>query len=147
MIDKFKDKYSFLSNFYATMLRVGNRNWPSSEHYFQAMKTTDLQLQESIRTSETKRAKQLGRKIPIRKDWEEIKEKVMLRILRIKFSKPHLKNRLIDTGEEELIEGNWWHDNYWGDCYCDKCKSKKGLNRLGILLMQVRKEKRHENFR
>ena len=43
----------------------------------------------------------------------------------------HLKERLLKTGKEELVEGNTWHDNYWGNCTCEKCKNIAGQNKLG----------------
>lgn len=42
--------------------------------------------------------------------------------------------KLIKTGDAELIEGNWWGDKYWGMC------NGEGMNKLGKILMQVRKE-------
>ena len=45
-----------------------------------------------------------------------------------------LKEMLISTGDEELIEGNHWHDVFWGIC------NGKGENNLGKILMQVRSE-------
>ena len=49
-----------------------------------------------------------------------------------------LKERLLATGDEELVEGNEWHDNYWGNCTCDNCKDIPGRNQLGKTLMKVR---------
>jgi predicted NAD-dependent protein-ADP-ribosyltransferase YbiA (DUF1768 family) len=45
---------------------------------------------------------------------------------------------LIDTGDQELIEGNWWGDVIWGVC------NGKGENHLGKILMEVRKELKGE---
>ena len=45
-----------------------------------------------------------------------------------------LKKRLLETGDEELIEGNTWNDTYWGVC------KGVGLNKLGEILMRVREE-------
>ena len=50
-----------------------------------------------------------------------------------KFSDPYLREMLLDTGDEELIEGNWWGDQYWGVC------NGVGKNRLGNILMLIRK--------
>jgi predicted NAD-dependent protein-ADP-ribosyltransferase YbiA (DUF1768 family) len=58
----------------------------------------------------------------------------MLSALRIKFKNPELRAMLLTTGDEELIEGNWWRDTYWGVC------EGIGQNKLGKLLMQVREE-------
>lgn len=78
----------------------------------------------------------------MRPDWERVKDEAMLACLRAKFSDPVLADKLLDTGIEELVESNYWHDNYWGDCTCShntQCKNP-GKNMLGTLLMQVRKE-------
>jgi len=53
-----------------------------------------------------------------------------------------LKEKLLNTGEIYLEEGNWWHDNYWGQCNCYRCRNIHGLNKLGKILMQVRDELR-----
>ena len=58
----------------------------------------------------------------------------MLTGLRKKFADPELRNLLLATGDEELIEGNYWGDTYWGVC------NGVGQNKLGKLLMQVREE-------
>ena len=64
----------------------------------------------------------------------------MLIGLRKKFANPELRDLLLATGDEELVEGNYWHDNEWGNCTCPRCKNIPGKNKLGKLLMQVREE-------
>ena len=49
-----------------------------------------------------------------------------------------LKEKLLATGDAELIEGNTWHDTYWG---YDITK-KRGKNKLGKILMVVREDLR-----
>jgi len=140
MINEFKGKYRFLSNFSSAPIKVGNREYPTVEHYYQAMKTDSYLEQESIRLcSSPALAKKLGREVKIRKDWEEIKIIVMLRALRLKFENPTLREKLLSTGDQLLVEGNWWHDTYWGRCRCRICEGH-GENKLGWLLMKVRKE-------
>ena len=56
----------------------------------------------------------------------------MLSGLGYKFIGTLLEPLLLATGDAELIEGNNWGDTYWGKC------NGQGLNRLGILLMQIR---------
>jgi hypothetical protein len=76
----------------------------------------------------------------LRKDWEKIKDGVMLNLLRQKFLKgDQLTAKLLATGDKELVEGNYWHDVHFGVCYCDKCGGE-GKNVLGQLLMLVREE-------
>jgi len=65
----------------------------------------------------------------------------MFDLLRKKFSDDHpeLKQKLIDTGDDHLVEGNTWHDNHFGVCVCIACGSV-GKNVLGKALMRVRDE-------
>ena len=60
----------------------------------------------------------------------------MYDVVKAKFSIKHLKEMLLATGNEELIEGNLWNDTYWGVC------NGKGQNKLGKILMRVREELR-----
>jgi len=66
----------------------------------------------------------------------------MEELLRIKFSDEFLKQQLLATGKEELIEGNYWYDNSWGCCSCEICDTR-GMNNLGKLLMKFRSEYRN----
>ena len=143
MIDRFDGEYAFLSNFYPSKITdVNDITYPTVEHYFQAMKTLRIEEREKIAAAPTPgQAKHMGRKVALRSDWEQIKIRVMGIALRQKFSHyPELKAKLLATGEEELIEGNFWHDNTWGNCYCERCQNIKGKNELGKLLMTIRKE-------
>ena len=140
-INKFDGQYAFLSNFYNSMICHEYIFYPTVEHYFQAMKSTDLKIRKWIADAPTPgEAKRRGRAIQLRPDWEEVKEQVMLDGLRLKFKIPALREMLLETRSSELIEGNYWHDNTWGNCSCDKCKDIEGKNMLGKLLMKVRSE-------
>ena len=61
----------------------------------------------------------------------------MYEIVKEKFTQHEdLKRRLLETGDEELQEGNNWYDTYWGvDIH-----TGKGLNMLGKILMRIREE-------
>lgn len=133
--------YRFLSNFWKCDIEFEGKTYSSTEHAFQAAKTLNDAEREQIRTSATAgAAKRLGGKVSLRPDWENLKDSVMLTVLREKFSKhKDLGDRLLDTGDKVLIEGTAWHDSYWGVCYCEKCAGV-GKNRLGELLMKVREE-------
>ena len=140
MINSFDGEYAFLSNFYFSPMVIDNVVYTTNEHFFQAMKSLNPKERQVIALAPTLgKAKRLGRKVSLRKDWEDIKEEVMLIGLRHKFSNPDLRRKLLATGNEELIEGTTWHDNYWGICSCEACGGQ-GKNRLGKLLMQVREE-------
>lgn len=133
MITKFTGQYKFLSNFFACEVEYEGIAYPSSEHAFQAAKTLDRNERIKIaRASSPGMAKTLGRHVSLRRDWEETKDSIMEEILRIKFSNPELKDKLLKTGDSSLVEGNTWGDIYWGVC------GNKGKNKLGKLLMKVR---------
>jgi ribA/ribD-fused uncharacterized protein len=139
MIKFFKDKYRFLGNFYFSTLLYQGTFWKTVEHAFQAAKCKDLDDCETIRTTDSPgEVKKIGRKVELRPDWEEVKIDVMTDLVLLKFQNKELKSKLLETGEEYLEEGNYWHDNFWGNCYCDKCKNIIGQNVLGIILMEIR---------
>ncbi len=142
IINHFSGQYAFLSNFAPSPMRVRGELYPTVEHLYQALKTLEFDQREEIKLAPTPgRAKRLGRKVDLRADWGEIKEVEMLKSVRLKFKlNPNLRQRLLSTGDAELVEGNHWHDNTWGDCYCSRCKELPGQNLLGKILMLVRKE-------
>ena len=143
MIDSFTRDYFFLSNFYNVYLEYEGIIYCSTEAAFQAAKSLDISERMRIARMSPSDAKRAGRKVQLRPDWEEIKDKVMYDVCYKKFTNNdalHLKERLLKTGKEELVEGNTWHDNYWGNCTCEKCKNIAGQNKLGKILMEIRKE-------
>lgn len=142
MINEFVNENEFLSNFYPSPIKDEKGiEYPTVEHYFQAAKTLDESERKAIAAAPTPgKAKQMGRNVNLRRDWEVIKEYIMYDALRLKFADPVLAEKLLATGDQDLEEGNWWHDNTWGNCKCDKCKDIPGKNLLGQLLMRVRSE-------
>ena len=140
MIDRFDGEYSFLSNFELSPFTVNGIVFPTMEHYFQAMKATNQEdLLEIAKASTPGKAKRLGRKVKIRPDWEYVKKDIMLEGLHKKFAIPELRQKLLDTGDAYLEEGNTWGDRCWGVC------NGIGENNLGKLLMRVREEIRESN--
>lgn len=141
MISCFDKEWAFLSNFYESEIEFEGIVYPTNEHFFQAMKTLDIDERRAIANALTPgKAKRMGRKVTLRSDWEEVKEEVMFLGLCLKFADDQLADWLLETGDEELVEGNDWSDNFWGVCHCKKCQAQgiQGQNRLGHLLMKVR---------
>jgi len=135
------DAFAALSNFAPFGFEELGHRWHTVEHYFQAQKFTDPQHREWIRNAPTPMAaKALGqsRKFPIRSDWDQVKETVMLHALRQKFQNPSLRTLLLQTKNRELIEDSPY-DRFWG---CGR--DGKGKNRLGHLLMALRDEIRED---
>lgn len=128
----------FLSNFHLCNIEFEGLIFPSTENAYQAAKTTDLKMRRNFMFITPSAAKALGRKLKIRPDFEHIKLEVMTQLIDLKFEDPKLARKLFDTGTQQLIEYNHWHDNFWGSCYCDSCKDIYGTNHLGRILMAKR---------
>ena len=139
-ITSFKDEHRFLSNFYQSPVAFGELTYPNAEAAFQAQKCE--KEEDKVKYTLVKNpvvAKRMGKKEPnLPENWRDISYGIMLDIIRAKFSLPEMKEKLLATGDAELVEGNNHHDNIWGDCTCPRCAAKLGQNRLGKILMQVR---------
>jgi N-glycosidase YbiA len=138
-----REPYGELSNFSAHPIKLNGKTWPTSEHYFHAQKFAGTEYEQEIRLAKSPMiAARLGRsrKEPLRKDWESAKENIMREALRAKFTQhPGLRLLLLSTGEETIAE-HTANDDYWGDG-----GDGTGKNRLGILLMELRKALRTES--
>jgi len=145
MIYKFADKYEFLSSFYSVNIKLNGKEYKSVEHAYQSCKTKDESEHEWVRNAPTaSKAKSFGKKVKVRKNWDDIKYRLMLKLVRSKFKHPELRKMLLETGNEEILEGNYWHDNDFGNCTCDRCVEIEGKNHLGKILMKVRQEIKDE---
>lgn len=143
MITSFRRDYFFLSNFFEKDFEWRGMSWRSGEHAYQASKACDEDNASMLCVKMARSpgvAKKLGRLINVRTDWEEIKYDVMRSVVRAKFSDTELARKLIATGKEELVEGNYWGDKTWG-CVLENGEWE-GRNMLGNILMEVRDELR-----
>lgn len=142
-IDRFDGPHAYLSNFYDAPVTYKGVTYLNNEAAFQAQKDPS-RTQEFVNIPPNK-AKRLGRKVNLRPDWDHVKSDIMLELCRNKFKEnPQLMQKLIRTGDADIIEGNYWHDQYWGNCTCSKHRNIKGHNVLGQILERLRKEFRKE---
>lgn len=132
------EAYGEFSNFAQYPIRLKGKIWATSEHYFQAQKFKGTSHETKIRKASTPmQAALLGRtrKVKLRPDWNKVKDSVMLDAVRAKFTQHQdLKELLLSTNNLKIIE-HTVNDAYWGDG-----GDGKGKNRLGQILMSVRKE-------
>lgn len=128
----FFDEYRFLSNYQLCSILYEGRIFSSSEAAYQAAKCYHEADKQYFIPLKPNDAKKVGQIVSIRSDWDSIKLQVMEDILRIKFKNPNLADRLLATGDLELIEYNWWNDRFWGVC------NGQGENNLGKILMRIR---------
>jgi len=132
-IESFRGEYRFLSNFWYAKTVYKGIEFPTSEHAYQAAKSIDERMWRYFATLETPgEAKRCGKMINCRPDWEGVKVDIMFALLASKFSDTSLMDKLVATGDAELIEKNSWGDVFWGVC------QGVGKNWLGKLLMSIR---------
>ena len=132
----FKD-YPFLSNFHPCEITYEGITYHSVENAYQAQKCPE-RASEFIDIS-AKDAKNLGKKVEVRPDWDNIKLRIMWDLVHQKFEDPDLLSQL-QSVPSPIVEHNWWHDNYWGACTCDKCRDIPGLNWLGKILEDIKEK-------
>ena len=132
--------YGCFSNFSRHAVFLKGKRWPTSEHYFQAQKFAGTEHEEAVRLcKKPSEAAALGRsrKLPLRRDWEGVKDAIMREAVLAKFSQHEdLRATLLGTGDAELVE-HTTNDSYWGDG-----GDGSGKNRLGRILVEVREELR-----
>ena len=128
------------SNFAPFPFELDGLRWPSTEHYYQAQKFADPELQTKIRKAEKPViAKKLAEKhrAAMRPDWDAVKDDVMYRAVRRKFElHPALREILLATGEEDILEVAPT-DYYWG-----VGREGTGQNKLGKIIERIRAELR-----
>lgn len=126
-------------NRYPAKFTLDGKEWPTVEHYYQAMKFPTLpEFQETIRalptaTAAAKAGKTKDPEKPIRADWKEQREVILRKAIFAKFDQnPSLKKILLDTYPRPLIFADAT-DGFWGIG-----RTKLGQNKLGQTLMEYR---------
>ena len=131
-----EEPYGCFSNFSTHGFELDGEWWPTSEHYFQAQKFAGTPYVEKVRRArKPKDAATIGRdrSLPLRSDWEKVKDDIMRKAVLRKFeTHADIREILLSTGDEYLVE-NAPGDYYWG-CGADGT----GKNMLGEILIEVR---------
>jgi ribA/ribD-fused uncharacterized protein len=136
----FFDEYRFLSNYHLCEVVYEGLTYSSAEGAYQAAKTEDEYTKTIFQTLAPLECKRKGKSFRLRKGWEKMKERVMHDVVRDKFTRNlDLREKLLETGSKYLEETNYWGDAFWGVC------EGKGKNKLGEILMKVRKEIANES--
>jgi len=133
---EFRGPTRWLSNFHIESFEWCGKEYQTSEHAYQAAKATSETDHEYVRTAPTpNRAKNRGNRIALRSGWDDMRIDVMYSVLKAKFAPDKLiAQRLIETGDCHLEEGNHHGDVFWGTV------DGKGENHLGQILMRIRHE-------
>ena len=123
------------SNMALLDIEIDGKVWPSTEHYFQAMKFDDDDYREKIRLEPNPyRAAVMGgtRKYSIRKDWDDLRVDVMRQALAAKVSQ-HPRVQEILAGSKGKIIDYTASGSFWGIG-----DDGNGTNMVGVLLMELR---------
>jgi ribA/ribD-fused uncharacterized protein len=130
------DVSQLLGTFSAHPFTLEDQEWPTVEHYFQAMKFDAGAHQDKICTAASpKKARKLGRTRfeKIRNDWSSTRTVFMTRAVYTKCKTyPDIAALLLSTGSQKLVESSQY-DYFWG---CGR--DRRGENMYGQILMNVR---------
>jgi ribA/ribD-fused uncharacterized protein len=129
-------EYGCFSNFSNHTVKLKGKEWPTSEHYFQAQKFAGTKHESEVRKCKgPMAAANMGRdrSLPLRSDWENVKDNMMRVAVLAKFlQNDDCRKTLLSTGTETLVE-HTEKDKYWADG-----GNGQGKNMLGVILMEVR---------
>jgi len=129
-----------LSNFYPAKINVDGKIYKTAEHYYQSEKATNTMDKSRVMQAESpSNARRIGKQIKKRADFDEIKDIIMYKGVKAKFTQNvEVKAYLLATGDRYLIEDASFSP-YWGTGYNDM-----GENKMGKMLMQIRDELKQE---
>ena len=136
----YEQEFYIFSNLSSFALEWKGEIWMTSEHVYHSEKFDDENILNKLKQSRSAHdALKIANeyKAVRRKDWDDVKLKIMKEILHEKVVQhPYVKKKLLESGDSELIE-NSWRDDFWG-----WGPNKDGNNHLGKLWMEVRDEVR-----
>lgn len=142
MIITFKAENSFLSNFYIASFhfKIFGSDFVSSEAAYMHEKCDDPEWKRFCIDSKNTPAqiKIKSQTVKLIPGWDHVRINIMYQVLKAKFEIPYLKEKLVNTGNQNLQEGNYHGDKFWGIDL--KQNPNIGENYLGRLLMKVRDE-------
>lgn len=137
--------FGAFSNLYRRPISFEGREFPTAEHAYQAGKASKQSVREWILSAPSPSLVAMAAhglySWDIVPNWSRIKFDRMREVLRAKFTQhPDLRDLLLSTGERRLVEAGRTSNavnRTWGEV------NGKGLNMLGVLLMELRTELRN----
>lgn len=134
--------YGVFSNLYPRAIVFETRQYPTAEHAYQAGKARKAAVREWILSAPSPALVAMAAHglytWDITSDWSKMKFERMRAVLRAKFTQhDDLRQVLLSTGNARLVEAARVANGVnrtWGEV------NGKGLNMLGVLLMEIREE-------
>lgn len=141
MINRFTGEYKFLSNFYIVdvLNLFDGFIYSSVEHAYMSMKSDLPEWKEYCRNKENScgAVKRKSYELTLIDGWETKKLIYMREFVTYKFlHNKELQIKLLETGNQNLIEGNFHGDVFWGMTLLEN--PNFGENHLGRILMEIR---------
>lgn len=156
MINHFRGEYGFLSNMYNAPIIYEGIKWENTETAFmwEKCRLCEVEIKEEDKAEKfweigdivpwtqfcmlmpPNIVKKKSREVELRPDWNEIKLKIMYDVLVLKFTSEPFREKLLATGDQNIVEGNYWNDKFWGVDL--KETPNEGENWLGRLIMDIR---------
>jgi ribA/ribD-fused uncharacterized protein len=136
--------YGAFSNLYRRSISFENREYRTAEHAYQAGKPSREAVREWILSAPSPALVAMAAHglytWDIVPNWSQIKFERMRQVIRAKFTQhADLRELLISTGDLRLVEAGKTNNavnRLWGEV------NGKGLNMLGVILMEIRSELR-----
>lgn len=138
MINEFKGDYRWLSNFEPVKITIDGVTYPSVEHAYMSAKCDDHEWKKYCSDSSNTAGdvKKKSREVQLVDNWDNKKFIIMQICLEQKFEQEPFRSKLIKTGTQNIVEGNYYNDTIWGVDL--KYTPNIGENHLGRLLMKIR---------
>ena len=137
------EEFSFLNNAFPEkiVIQLDGIIFDNVETAYQAAKVTDPAVRKKISRMSLPEAKGFVTH-PTTPCWKDVKYKIMFDLLWQKFyGNDYLKQKLLDTGDREIVKLNSSGDIYWGVCKIED--EYIGENNIGEILMNIRKKLRN----
>lgn len=143
MIVEFKNNCGWLSNFAPVKITLNGREYPSVEHAYMSAKSEDQEWKDFCASNVSAgTVKRKSKELKLNKNWGQHKLLVMNKCLEQKFNQEPFKTLLLNTGDEQIVEGNWWGDEFWGV----NLQTGEGQNMLGKMIMDIRDKISEKKF-
>lgn len=138
MIHEFKGEYKWLSNFEPVNITIDGITYPSVEHAYMSAKCDDPEWKKYCSDSNNTAGdvKRKSREVKLVDNWDTLKFDIMETCLMKKYRQEPFSSRLINTGNQNIVEGNYFGDTVWGVDL--KSSPNVGENHLGRMIMLIR---------
>ena len=128
---------NWFSNMKDATIQYNGMSFKSSENAYQAAKCLNVTDAIDIASMSSHKSKSAINKVEQREYFHFVKLNVMYQILQNKVANNiEFKEKLLSTGNDDIVEFNNWNDMFWGADH----KTGRGSNFLGLILMKIRKE-------